>query len=82
MQVLSETVGKAIELTGEPETEETSKFIFMFDKFFDILNVNSFQNWARARKPFQRPYYCNDDDRLTVHYISKSYVVFPLVARE
>ena len=66
--MLSETVSKAIQLSGGPEVEETSKFILMFDKFFDTLNVTNFQNWSRARKPFQRPYYSKDDARLTVCY--------------
>jgi hypothetical protein len=63
-QVLSESVGKAIELTGGPATEETSKFILMFDKFFDILNVSNFTNWKRHRKPFQKPYSNSQDERL------------------
>jgi hypothetical protein len=63
-QVLSESLGKALALTGGPEAEETSKFILMFDKFFDIFNVSNFSNWARHRKPFQYPYRKEDDFRL------------------
>lgn len=66
MQVLSETVGKALQLTGGPEARETSKFVLIFDKFFDALNVRNFQSWAKAKKPFQRPYCSEDDDRLKV----------------
>ena len=40
IQVLSNTVGKAMELTGGPETVKTTEFILTFDKFFDCLH-----NW-------------------------------------
>jgi hypothetical protein len=68
-------VGKAIELTGGPATEETSKFILMFDKFFDILNVSNFTNWKRHRKPFQKPYSNSQDERLKVNSIILSTVI-------
>lgn len=55
-----------MKLTGGPETEETVKFILMFDKFFDVLNVTNFTNWARARKPDKQPYQKIDDKRLEV----------------
>ena len=35
-------VSKALEMTGEKDAQETAKFVGMFDKFFDCLNVNSF----------------------------------------
>ena len=41
-QVLSESVGKAVMLVGGPEAQETAKFVLMFDKFFDALNVGDF----------------------------------------
>ena len=65
-QVLSESVGKAISMTGGPEAEETSKFVLMFDKFFDILNVSNFTNGTHYRKPFLHPYHHKDDWRLDV----------------
>ena len=34
MQVLSETVSKALQLTGGPEATETVRFISILDKFF------------------------------------------------
>jgi hypothetical protein len=40
--VLSESVGNALQLIGGAEAEETSRFVMLFDKFFDILNVSSF----------------------------------------
>ena len=75
IQVLSETVSKAIQLTGGPETDETSKFVLMFDRFFDVLNVTNFNNWVRTRKPFQRPYNSGNDERLTVCYMYIMYII-------
>lgn len=66
---MSETVGKAIKLTGGPEAEETSKFILMFDKFFDVLNVRSFVEGIKSRKPFLNPYRHGDDKRIDVSTI-------------
>ena len=66
MQVLSESVGKAIQLTGGPEAQETSRFVLMFDKFFDALNVGNFTIGHHRRKPFQTPYVSEDDSRLKV----------------
>ena len=65
-QVLSESVSKALVLTGGPEAQGTAKFVAMIDKFFDILNVSNFTNGTRNRKPFQHPYRHSDDARLTV----------------
>ena len=39
IKVLSESVSKAVELIGGVEAAETTKFLIMFDKFFDCLNV-------------------------------------------
>lgn len=66
IQVLSETVGKAMKLTGGPEAQETAKFILMFDKFFNALNVSNFTNGKHHRKPFKDPYRSGDDFRLAV----------------
>ena len=66
MQVLSESVGKALQLMGGPEVQETARFILMFDKFFDALNVGDFKSSKYHRKPFQAPYVSNDDFRLDV----------------
>lgn len=66
IQVLSESVGKAIKLTGGTDAAETAEFVLMFDKFFDSLNVTNFSNWARSRKPFLCPYQNEKDTRLKV----------------
>ena len=66
LQVLSESVGKALQLTGGSEIEETSRVVLMFDKFFDIFNVSNFTNSLHQRKPFKAPFRKGDDFRLTV----------------
>ena len=63
---MSGTVGKALLLTGGPEVEETAKFVLMFNKFFDVLNVTNFTNGTRYRNPDIHPYRHKDDDRLLV----------------
>ena len=52
-----------------------SKFVLMFDRFFDVLNVTNFNNWVRTRKPFQRPYNSGNDERLTVCYMYIMYII-------
>ena len=66
LQVLSQTVSKALELTGGDEAKETAKFVDLFDKFFDCLNVNSFTKGKHSRKVFQNPYRKATDFRLKV----------------
>lgn len=64
--MLSETVSTALKLTGGDEAIETVKFVALFDKFFDLLNVSNFTNGTRKRKPFRHPYRHADDFRLAV----------------
>ena len=66
IQVLSESVSKALTLTGGDEVEETSRLILMMDKFFDCVNVHNFTHGLYARKPFQMPYWSAEDPRLKV----------------
>lgn len=63
-QVLSESVASAMKLTGGPEVSETVRFVEMFDKFFDCLNVNNFTTGRQKRKVFKHPYKSADDFRL------------------
>ena len=67
VQVLSESVAKALSLTGRPEVEGTAEFADMFDKYLDILNVSNFDNGKRKRKRFQEPYRDASDFRLKVN---------------
>jgi len=63
---MSESVSKAILLTGGAQAFETSYFIQKVDKFFDCLNVVNFHKGRHARKQFQMPYFKEDDFRLQV----------------
>ena len=40
--------------------------MLMFDRFFDMLNVRSLDEWAFKRKEDLKPYYSPNDDRLKV----------------
>ena len=51
IQVLSNTVSKAIKTRGKAETEETAKFVDMFNKFFDCLNVSNFTAGMQSKTP-------------------------------
>ena len=44
MQVLCETVSKALEHSGGDKASETAKFVRMMDQFFDCLNVMNLTN--------------------------------------
>ena len=59
-------MAKALQFTGGPEVKETAKFVDMFDKFFDCLNVNNFTAGYHKRKDFQQPYRSAGDFRLQV----------------
>ena len=65
--MLSESVSNALLLSGRAEVEETARFVGVFDKCFDILNVNNFSSAMKKQKPFQRPYTSAKDARLKVH---------------
>jgi len=68
VQVLSESVAKAMKLTGGDEVTETVRFVEMFDRFFDCLNVNNFTSGRHKRKVFQYPYRSAGDFRLKVDH--------------
>ena len=67
LQVLSESVSKALQLTGGSKVEETAQFVLMMDKFLDSLNVSNFTHGIHSRKPFQLPYRSGSDHRLKVN---------------
>lgn len=73
---MSETVSKALLLTGGCEAFETSLFIGKVDKLFDSLNVTSYTKGIKARKPFQKPYFNEDDPRLEVCISACAYVIY------
>ncbi len=55
-----------------------AKFVDMFDKFFDCLNVNNFTAGKHHRKPFQDPYRRATDFRLKVCNLYDMWVAFRL----
>lgn len=69
-QVLSNSVATALELTGNDDMSETAKFAKIFDKFFDCLNVGSFDSGRNSRNCFKNPYRSATDFRLNVSAIN------------
>lgn len=63
---MSESVSKALRLTGGEEVAETASFIEMVDKMFDCLNVSSLSKGKLKRKPFLHPYRSSNDFWLKV----------------
>ena len=55
-----------LQITDDSEAEETIRFVRMFDRFFDCLNVSSFTAGKFSRKAFRSPYQCSTDFRLKV----------------
>ena len=60
-QVLSESLLKALLLVVGQEARESARFVHIFDKFSDVINVRNFTDRKFHRIPFQNPY-CNGDD--------------------
>ena len=50
LQVLSNSVSKALEIEGRQDTRETAEFCHIFNKFFDCLNVRCQAECVRRRK--------------------------------
>ena len=53
-------------MVGMAEVTETVKFVALFDKFFDCLNISNFTNGTLKRKAFKHPYHHVNDFRLAV----------------
>ncbi len=68
MQVLSNSVAKALQLTQGDEVAETITFVDKFNKLFDTLNVSSISVGKLKRNPFKDPYRSASDFRLKVRY--------------
>ena len=64
----SSSVAEALYLTGGSSAYETAFFIKKVDQFFDCLNVNSYNEGKRKRKPFLQVYTSSKDFRLKVSY--------------
>ena len=64
--MLSTTVGNALRMLGDEDLEETIRFIEFFDKFFDCLNVSTYNAGRLQRKVFKQLYRSATDFRLKV----------------
>ena len=58
-----------MQMSGNEHVEETAKFVSLFDKFFDCLNVSSLSAGRLKRNAFKTPYRSGTDFRLQVSYI-------------
>lgn len=67
MQVLSESVSKALAMTGGEDVSETAHYVSMVDRFFDCLNVNNFTSGKYKREVYKDPYRSPNDFRLKVN---------------
>ena len=65
-KLLSKTVADAFAYFGDPSTSKTQRFVLMFDRLFDCLNVRNYKQWKEKRKPDLKPYSSADDEKLKV----------------
>lgn len=79
MEVLSETVRNGLSMLGDEALVETIRFVDKFDKFFDCLNVNSFDAGRHERKTFKQPYRSATDFRLKASEQDNSIKIFVIV---
>ena len=66
-------------MMGDVKLEQTIRFVEMFDRFFDCLNVNSYNTGRLKRKVFKQPYRSGTDYRLKVCY---SYLICTCIVAE
>ena len=66
-QVMSNTVAEALARDGDSRTTETRRFVKMFNKFFDLLNVRSLNEAIHERNPNKEPFRSPSDSRLQVN---------------
>ena len=63
---MSESVAKALPIVVGPAAERTAQLIEVVDKMFDCLNVTSYMEGKKRRKPSKDPYTSAKDWRLNV----------------
>ena len=69
----------ALSFYGYDNTSETERFVRLFDKFFDCLNVRSTDEYIQQRKPNLRPYTEITDEQLTVRsYLCSMHVNYTI----
>ena len=74
VQILSETVANALELTSRNTTKETVKFIRHMNKFFDIMNTRNFKESLKKKNENVKPFTSPDDHRL--RYLTKEFLPY------
>lgn len=87
VQVLSNSVAAALKMQADQSTSETIRFIEMFDKAFDCLNVTRVK---RNDKPYRQPFRDINDQRFdflmsVVHYLEdweREVEAIPLLRKE
>ena len=62
-------MANALELTGGPAAKKTAEFIGLVNKYFDVLNVNNFNEGKRTRNVFKDPIR-PEDHRIKVSTVS------------
>ena len=77
---MSKTVADLFEYFDDPSTTETKKFVLMFDRLFDCLNVRDLHQWVRKLKPDLKPYRNADDPRFKVNHIVNAECMYKLLA--
>ena len=65
--MLSDTVGNALQLTGNAEYMSAIDFVKTFNKAFDCLNVKSFGQGVHSRNVNLMQYSSSSDERLKVN---------------
>ena len=63
---MSQSVDKALPIVVGPAAERTAQLIEVVDRLFDCLNVMSYTEGKRKRKPSKDPYISSKDWRLRV----------------
>ena len=76
IQVLSSSVAKALEYYRDPATKETQRFCQIFDRFFDCLNVRSYSEGRKKRKPDLLPYRTIADTCFKVSCMQMCFTLF------
>lgn len=59
-------MAEAIALENDDNLRETERFVRLFNKFFDIMNIRCITEYVRTRNPDKKPFYDENDDRLKV----------------
>ncbi len=60
MQVLSNSVSKAVKLSGRNDVAETAHFIELMNNFFDCMNVRNLTSGIHHRNKFLCAFRQND----------------------